>query len=242
MYQGEPGSSLDEEGLSRLSSLNGDFICFPEYFFIPRGVRSQRGAASSFPQMVGTIQALSAKLGLTVIGGSLVELVNKRTCNTTYIFNRGRMVGRYRKIHLWGREKTAGLSRGGRYRAFDVEGVRIGVLICADALFPRSFLKMGELGAHIVFVPTTSLYRHQDSPGAKFNRDEKIFVNGALISQSYVVKVGAVGSVFGRPLQGRSLIASPQGVLCRVAMGEEREKKILVYDLPLSHHGQKDFL
>ena len=52
-------------------------------------------------------------------------------------------------------------------------------------------------------------------------------------SRSYIVKVCGIGRIFGKRLQGRSLVAAPWGVLTRVSPREEQSKHILNVELDM---------
>ena len=61
----------------------------------------------------------------------------------------------------------------------------------------------------------------------KYKRDNDIYVAGARAASSYVVKTCGIGTLFGKPLQGRSLIASPWGVVRRIEPHSENTACIL---------------
>ncbi|MBX6350772.1 MAG: amidohydrolase [Clostridia bacterium] len=61
----------------------------------------------------------------------------------------GRVVGRYRKTHLWC-EDTRWAAPGGEVAAWDTSLGRIGLLICRDADFPEAGRLVAEAGAEVV--------------------------------------------------------------------------------------------
>lgn len=107
------------------------------------------------------------------------------------------------------------------------------MLICADALDSRLFNRLFDNGVDITFIPTVSPYRPHETILEKYRRDDDIYVDGAQRSASYVVKACGVGSIFGNRLQGRSLIASPHGVLKRIEPQAEDSSDLLSYILDL---------
>ena len=147
--------------------------------------------------------------------------------NLSTVYHHGEIIGEYQKVNPLGREEERGIIPGKDYRVFDIQGVRIGILICADVLNPASFDRMRELGAEIIFAPTISPYRENDTVFEKLNRDTSIFVAGAQSARAYVVKTCGVGTIFGGPLQGRSGVFAPWGVLSRVPPDAEDQKMIL---------------
>jgi predicted amidohydrolase len=86
----------------------------------------------------------------------------------------------------------------------------------------------------IAFVPTASPYRPGESVSDKYERDRFIFVEGARKMGCPVVKTCGVGTTFGHRIQGRSLIATPEGVLKRAEPDQESDGLILSATLRLS--------
>jgi predicted amidohydrolase len=59
-------------------------------------------------------------------------------------------------------------------------------------------------------------------------------VSGAERSGAYVIKACGVGTLFGNALQGRSLIASPWGILAQTELSGESEKRLLTITVDIS--------
>lgn len=204
-----------------------DFLCLPEYFSVRPGDRSHEDSAERIAPLQRALAKLSFDLAGTVIGGTMPHPVNGGYANISTVYHRGEIVGSYQKVNPLGREEERGIIPGKDYRAFDVGGVRIGVLICADVLNPESFVQMRRLGAEVIFAPTISPYRENDTVFDKARRDADIFVSGALAARAYIVKTCGVGTIYGSPLQGRSAIFAPWGALARVPPDGEKRKTIL---------------
>jgi predicted amidohydrolase len=147
--------------------------------------------------------------------------------NMSTVYHKGEIVGEYQKVNPLGREEERGIVPGREYRVFDVGGVRIGILICADVLNPVSFSEMNRLGAEIIFAPTVSPFLEKDTVFEKARRDAEIYVAGAQTARAFIVKTCGVGTIFGHPLQGRSAIFAPWGILSRVPPDGEQQKRIL---------------
>ncbi len=221
------GGPITLEDQLHLFRRKPDFLCLPEYFAVRPGDESHRDVVPRIEPLLAELGKLSRDLACTVIGGTMPHPVEGGYANQSTVFHKGEIVGSYQKVNPLGREEDRGIIPGTQYRVFDVGGVRIGVLICADVLNSSSFVQMRELGAEIIFVPTVSPYRENDTVMAKFKRDEDIFVAGAQTACAYIVKTCGVGTIFGHPLQGRSGIFAPWGVLARVPPDSEQRKRIL---------------
>jgi hypothetical protein len=94
---------------------------------------------------------------------------------------------------------------------------------------------MKENGAKIIFSPTFSLIKQDEPVEEKYKRDMDIYVRGAGIADSVIVKVCGVRSDYKTFLQARSLIADKNEVLFRVKPEEEHtqliiKREIIIYD------------
>jgi predicted amidohydrolase len=211
-----------------------DFICLPEYYLLDNTITDYGRAALRVHEYLDYLRQLSSEFGTCVIAGTVVEPTGEKLYNTAHVFDRGQLIGKYRKRHPVKRESEGGISAGDRHYVFDQEDVRIGILICGDVFFPERFSELGEHDCDLIFIPTTSPFRPEDTLAAKHERDKKYFVNGAHASGAYVVKTCNVGDIFGHPVQGRSLIAAPWGIEQRVDISAESDRRILCATLDLN--------
>lgn len=217
---------------SRLSALRGaDFVCLPEHYPLALDISNLEAAASRFQERKDYLAGLSQALQAVIVGGTLTEKTANGYYNTCYLFEGGREIGSYRKVNPTPRELSAGILRGDEFKAFEVRGLRIGVLICADVLNAQSFDVMRELDCAVTFVPTASPYRAGDTVEDKIERDRSIFLEGARRMKCPLVKTCGVGTTFGHRLQGRSLIATPERIIARAEPGEENTPLILTAEL-----------
>jgi omega-amidase len=219
--------NLSSEVIQRLQDFNPEFVCLPEHYPLPKEVMNLQQAAALFQARKSYLQSLSKQIDTTLVGGTLTELTEQGYYNTCYVFDRGDEIGFYRKVYPTTREQEAGILKGNEFKIFEVQGVRFGVLICADVLFEESFSELSAMQCQVTFVPTASPYRPGESIQDKFERDQSIFVEGSRKLRCPVVKTCGVGTTFGHPIQGRSLIATPDGVLTRAQPHQEQEQLIL---------------
>ena len=221
------GGPITLEDQLHLFRRRPDFLCLPEYFSVRPGDHSHRDAATRIAPLQRALAKLSRDLACTVIGGTMPHPVDGGYANKSTVYHRGEILGDYQKVNPLGREEERGIIPGKEYRVFEVNGVRIGILICADVLNPNSFVNMRELGAEVIFAPTISPYRENDTVFDKLRRDTDIFVAGAQTARAYIVKTCGVGTIFTSRLQGRSGVFAPWGVLSRVPPDAEDHKMIL---------------
>jgi predicted amidohydrolase len=225
---------VSADSLQRIRSFSPDFVSLPEHYPLPLEVQNIRQSAQLFEQRKEYLRSLSVDLSTVLIGGTLTEWTADGYYNTCYVFDRGKELGFYRKVYPTSREQESGILRGSEFKMFEIRGVRVGVLICADVLFEESFQELSIFKCHIVFIPTASPLRPGESMEEKFERDRTIFVEAAHKLQCPVVKTCGVGTTFGHPIQGRSLIATQEGVLTRAQPHQEKDQLILFAELEVS--------
>ncbi|TAL35685.1 MAG: carbon-nitrogen hydrolase family protein [Spirochaetes bacterium] len=201
------------------------FVCFPEYFFVNRRLGNHAQTPHNFHRQHTRLAGLSRCLNTIVIGGSMPEQSGELLYNTSFVYDRGRQIGFYRKQNLFFAEEGK-ITPGTEFGTFQAYGITFGVLICADVFRDESFLEMKRRGAGLVFIPTFSPHR-EETMDDKFARDNAIFVRGARLSGAVIVKVCGVKSEYRTFLQARSLVAGEQGVIYRVRPDQE-EKRMLI--------------
>ncbi len=221
------GERLSLEGKLHIFRRRPDFVCLPEYCLIPKALPDFSRAALDIRENLKYLEYLSMEMDTCLIGGSVVEADRDALYNSTYVFQRGAVVGRYRKLNPVSGEIGKGILPGDKIFTATVDGVKIGIMICADALNAGLFEVMAQKEVDIIFIPTTSPHRPAESKTEKHKRDNDIYVNGAESAGAFVVKTCGIGNLFGRPLQGRTLIAAPWGILGRVQVHQESEPTML---------------
>jgi predicted amidohydrolase len=88
-----------------------------------------------------------------VIAG-LAEAAGDQVFNSAVLVGPQGFVGVYRKTHLfWNETKTFDPGNTG-FRVFDVEGVKVGIMICYDWIFPESARTLALLGADVIASPS----------------------------------------------------------------------------------------
>jgi len=231
LYQKPLGIRISRRDADEMRELRPHFVCFPEYFFVNKRLGNHGQTPHNQRRQIKRIETISRRLEAAVIGGSMPELSGGSLHNTCFIYDRGTLLGHYRKRNLFFAEEGK-IVPGDRYEVFEAFGVTFGVLICADVFHDESFAAMKAMGAKIIFIPTFSL-RRDETPEEKFRRDNDIFVRGAGIADALIVKVCGVRSPYKDFLQARSLVADKSGVLYRVQPDQEDTPMIINYEVNL---------
>jgi N-carbamoylputrescine amidase len=184
-------------------------LCNSGYVFCSRAevreIAEEIPAGPSTSRWIETAQ----RLGVYLVAG-ICERDGEKFYNSAVIIGPTGLIGRYRKMHLWGDEALYFTPGDLGFPVFDTEFGRIGCHICYDCWFPESFRLAALQGAEIVCVPTNWV----PIPGQDPNREAmaNIVVMAAAHTNSvFVVAANRVGTERGQPFIGQSLIVSQTG-------------------------------
>jgi predicted amidohydrolase len=233
IHQAEPGSGITPAERAVYREAGVEVLVLPEYFWARPGDADHVAASSHYDDDLAAMAALTREETWILVGGTVVEPAGDAWHNTAPVFYRGVEIGRYRKIHLMPGEARHGLVPGRDFAITEALGLRIAPVICADVLYPDTFRQVAALGPDIIFAPMSSPHRPDDTAADKDARDRAIFFSGAVLARAPIVKAGGMGLLFRRPLQGRSLVASPEGILFRTPFHEESERRNWIVDVPV---------
>jgi predicted amidohydrolase len=143
------------ELLKRSSKRGAKLVVFPELCVTGYGVLSDpvRVAESVPGPSTLFVSRLAAELGLNVLFGMVEEFDGGFYDSAVLVDSGGGVVGMYRKINLWSKEKEA-FRRGSKPSVFDVDGFRVGVGICYDLEFPEYSRSLTLSGAELIVYPS----------------------------------------------------------------------------------------
>ena len=74
-------------------------------------------------------------------------------CTCVLLDRQGRIVGKYRKVHIPREETERGVAPGDAYPVFDTDFGRIGMMICFDLQYTLPARALAVQGAEIIFAP-----------------------------------------------------------------------------------------
>ncbi|MBU2498967.1 MAG: carbon-nitrogen family hydrolase [Proteobacteria bacterium] len=149
--------------------------------------------------------------------GSMVEKDGDRLFNTSLLLDpRGEIIGRYRKIHLFGyKSKEKGLlSPGKEVAVVKTPWGLAGMSTCYDLRFPEFYRKMLDQGAKL-FLVASAWPRVRLEAWRLFNRTR------ALENLAYLFSCNCGGANAGTDYAGHSMLVDPLGNI--VAEGGEGE-------------------
>ncbi len=156
----------------------------------------------------GTFAAMSgaATTNKVAIVGSVLEKRGVEVANSAPFFApNGRMLGVYRKLHLFKLMKEdEWLQSGASALALDLPWGNTGLAICYDLRFPELFRKYAVEGAKMVVIPA-------EWPIERVEHWRALLVARAIENQLYIVAVNAAGTTGDTVFGGHSMIVDPWG-------------------------------
>jgi N-carbamoylputrescine amidase len=202
-----------------------DIICFPEVFLAPffpnQLIQDYEKHFLTLPSPVtDPLFALAREKKVMLVFG-YAERDGAYFYNSAAVFDRaGCHLGTYRKTHIpayfpselrggTGSYEKFYFSPGTSLPVFEVEGVRFGVQICNDRLYPEPSRKLALKGAEIIFMPIAyATYGNDNYRVAIWDLplQARAFDNGV-----FVVAANRVGNENGRRHIGKSAIVNPLG-------------------------------
>ncbi len=191
---------------------NARIICFPELFLTPWFPKHVDKGAFSFArgvssEVIGRFQDLSQNTG-TVLIVPFFESSEGKYYNSASVFDSGKLLGTYRKLHLPDlelyREQFYFSPGDAGLPVFETSCGKVGIQICWDNLFPEASRVLALKGAELVFAPTAaSLNTH--------SHWERAISANAFANNVFVFRVNRVGKEDNISFYGRSFCADPWG-------------------------------
>ena len=215
-------------------------ICLPELFatkYFPQTEKSNLepekipGPTSKF------LSSAAKKFHIVIVGGSIYETDRKNRYNTSVVFDEeGRMLGKYRKIHIPQDEsfyEQDYFSPGKSYTTFKTTHGKIGALICFDQWYPEPARIERLMGADVLFYPTAigTVHGIEQSEGNWREAWEAVQRGHAVSNSIVVAAVNRVGKEGEMKFWGGSFVYDQFGKLLARASSKE---EVLAVECDLS--------
>jgi len=157
-----------EEGLKRAEDERVAIVTFPECFltgYPDNEPEARRGAfAADSEKMAKLLDITSRHEPLAIVG--LNEVRGADLYNTAAIVHRGHLLGTYSKCSAY----MSFYKQGRDFPVFEHQGVKFGVLICADGGYIDPARILALKGARIIFAP----HFNAIAPGGLLSHFEKV--------------------------------------------------------------------
>ncbi|MFC4023406.1 carbon-nitrogen family hydrolase [Oceanobacillus longus] len=173
------------------------------------------------------LQHLAKMYHINIIGGSIANMKNGKIYNTSIVVNReGELVYTYDKIHLVPMLDEPVYLTGGaeKVQVFELDGVKMGIIICYDLRFPELARKLALEGAEVMYVVA-------EWPTVRKDHWKALQIARAIENQFFVVSCNRIGEYNNEDFAGTSMMIDPRGKILKV--GSETEEETLIESITL---------
>ena len=204
--------------IKKATEENADIIIFPELSLTGYSLKDAVYDVAMKPDDKRLQPLCEASMHISICVG-MVELTdNFEAKNTNLFFENGKIIARHRKVYLptYGvYEEKRYFTPGNRFRAFDSEFGRFGMLICEDIWHPSSTSILALDGALAIFVNSAGILRgvHEKEKPENIQIWENLNRSSAHLFTSYLIFCNRVGTEDGLIFWGGSEIVDPHGNL-----------------------------
>jgi len=140
------------------SRLDAELIVLPELFNTGYSFKDRREVARYAENATNGYTAkrlmdFTKRKGNALVAG-IAESCGGELYNSALLVVRGRIIYVYRKTHLFYKEKEWFDPGDSGFKVVDVDGLKVGVMICFDWLFPEAARTLALKGAEIIAHPS----------------------------------------------------------------------------------------
>jgi len=195
----ERADKLVREAAGKGASL----IVLPELFdtgYVFNDIEELESIAQPVPsgKTVEFLEWLAQEVESFIVSGT-AEKADDGFYNSAVVVGPSGYIGKYRKTHLFDREKLFFKPGDTGFRVFDLGFAKVGVMICFDWFFPESARTLALMGADVIAHPANLVMPY--CPKAMPIR--------ALENRVYTITADRIGEERGVRFIGMSQIASP---------------------------------
>ncbi|MFE2605177.1 carbon-nitrogen hydrolase family protein [Streptomyces mirabilis] len=220
---GRPGSVVEnlkvlDEAAGRAAAAGAGLVAAPEMFLTGYAIGDDiaRLAEPADGDSADAVAEIATRHGVAVVYG-YPEREGETVYNSAQLISAdGTRLANYRKTHLFGCFERDHFTPGEQpVVQADLNGLRVGLMICYDVEFPENVRAHALVGTDLLVVPTAQMHPFQ------FVAESVVPVR-AFENQMYVAYVNRVGPEGEFEFVGLSTLAGPDGIArTRAGRGEE---------------------
>jgi predicted amidohydrolase len=155
---GEKEENLQKIDEIVLSHASADLLVLPElcttgYLFKDKNEVKRFAEEVPRGKTIKRWEDLASKAGTYLVAGICEKTKNDAYYNSAVLIGPEGFIDVYRKIHLFDKEKELFVPGSGPFKVYNINGVRIGIIICFDWAFPEITRILAIHGAEIICHP-----------------------------------------------------------------------------------------
>ena len=192
-------------------------VVFPELFVTGYGLgsRLRELAEPRAGAAIAEVSRAASAAGVAILVG-FCERADEGLFNGAALVERdGRLLAVHRKCHLYGSTERAVFTPGDALTMAELDGLRLGILVCYDFEFPEAARAVAVAGAELLAVPTALMAPHDVVA-------QSLVATRAVENQIFIAYANRTGSEGDLRYVGQSCIVGPDGAdLARAGRDEE---------------------
>lgn len=171
---------------------------------------------------LSALQEIARQTGAVLVAG-FAENAEGVLYNSAAAVSADGVLQVYRKTHLFFDEKNLFEPGDSGFSVFEVQGVKVGMMICFDWIFPESARTLALMGAHLIAHPSNLVLPYCQTAMVTRSLENRVFSittnrwGGETLDDSTLTFTGA------------SQVMSPQGI--RLAQAQESGDSVQVVEL-----------
>jgi len=210
--------------LGALRGVEADLVVLPELAFTGYALGSRERAwdLAQEPRSSPIVEALvgcCGERGLHLVTG-FAERDGDWVYNSALVLGPTGLVSVYRKLHLFGEEKRLFDAGGRAPEVVEIDGVKLGVMICFDWAFPETARVLALEGAEIIAHPSNLVLFH-----AHDAMRTRCIENGV-----FAITANRFGAEGALHFNGASQVCDPKGRRVLQAPGEGMALEVVDVD------------
>lgn len=203
--------------VEEIKKLEADLLILPEMFNTGYNFEHREDlekVAESIPDGYTTQELVAAsKETDTAIAAGLPEKGDDGEYYNSAVLVDGEKVRLYRKTHIFHEEKNLFADGDTGFNVFDIGGVKVGVMVCYDWVFPEAARTLALKGAQIIAHPANLILPYcQDAMRTR-----------SLENRVYSITANRVGSEGHLTFTGQSQVVDAKGKVLHRASNDKAE-------------------
>jgi predicted amidohydrolase len=231
----EGNRRLSVDAIAAAVQARADIVVLPELVTSGHMFESAQEAASMAisptDQIFGEWAGAAVRGGALVIGGFCERGDDGQIYDSAAVVDGTGVIGVYRKVHLWDREKLSFQPGADPPTVFDTPAGRIGVLVGYDLEFPEMSRILALAGAELIVVPAN--WPLVDRPEGERPSEVTIAMAAARVNRVFIACCDRTGTERGQEWTGGTTIVEENGWVLATQTGVGPARAVV--DLSKSH-------
>lgn len=220
---------------SMLSGLEDATVVLPELFntgYLFRNMEEVKELSESVTRgyTVAEMKKVARKQRLNLVFG-IAEKKDRKYYNSSVFINQAGKVQTYQKVHLFDREKLFFQPGTRTFKAYPIEGAKIGMMVCFDWIYPEVTRILALQGAQVICHPSNLVLPYCQEAMRTRSIENRVFTVTA--NRIGAEKRGTVALTF----TGKSQIVDPNGEI--VCSAGERSETLKIAEIDVEEANNK---